>query len=100
MGIHVSPNDAVEEIGNLTVVHAAAVQRWDDNIIIMGDLNADCSYVANYRWDSIPLRTDQKYYWPIADDADTTVATSACAYDRYDVTIENSATSRKMTRCW
>lgn len=81
-GIHVSPTKAVGEIGNLTVVHAEALNLWGDNIIILGDFNADCSYVSASKWPLIALHDETKYYWPLDSDTDSTVATSSCAYDR------------------
>lgn len=52
------------------------------NIMFLGDFNADCSYVKNEDWGSIRLRTSEVFKWLIPDSADTTVGKSDCAYDR------------------
>ena len=47
------------------------------NVIILGDLNADCSYYNNKK------ETEFDYWnWIIKDDEDTTVSATDCAYDR------------------
>lgn len=54
------------------------------NIILLGDFNADCSYVTSAQWPSIRLRSLDACRWLIPDSADTTVAdTTDCAYDRW-----------------
>jgi predicted extracellular nuclease len=57
----------------------------EPDVILLGDLNADCSY---YDEDSIdPLRTG--YEWLVPNNADTNVSDStSCAYDRIIVTQE------------
>ena len=68
---------------SLVAVHSAVGRQWrTDNILIMGDLNADCSYASKKARDGLTLRTDHKFIWLIADDVDTTVGSSDCAYDR------------------
>lgn len=60
--------------------------RWYCNlqdVVIMGDLNADCSYVGSNDWQDIRLRTQSRFDWVISDTADTTVSGNTdCAYDR------------------
>ena len=51
--------------------------------MMMGDLNADCGYVPQYRWAEIALKSDPSCHWLIGDEADTTVSNTHCAYDRY-----------------
>lgn len=52
------------------------------NIMLLGDFNAGCSYVSNSNWSNIRLRTDQSYTWLIPDSVDTTVTNTNCPYDR------------------
>lgn len=52
------------------------------NLMFLGDFNADCSYVQPSDWSSIRLRTSDIFKWLIPDSADTTVGKSDCAYDR------------------
>ena len=85
MALHTSPREAVEELTALTQVVEDIRSKWGvhTNILIMGDLNADCDYVPKKAWPGIPIRRDSQFWWPIADDVDTTVNTNTnCAYDR------------------
>jgi hypothetical protein len=50
--------------------------------MILGDLNADCSYVPQSQWPNISLRTREEFIWWIGDSVDTTVKSTDCAYDR------------------
>ena len=81
--IHTKPASALAEIDALHEV----IQSYQENdttetdVILLGDLNADCSYVtAQELWES-PLRQPQ-YNWLVNDIADTTVSSTDCAYDR------------------
>ena len=78
--IHVAPSDAVVEIDALVDVFDSLPPGT--NALLLGDFNADCSYVSNSAWPSIRLRTDARFEWTIGDDTDSNVASSSCAYDR------------------
>ncbi|XP_065540136.1 deoxyribonuclease-1-like isoform X3 [Lathamus discolor] len=52
------------------------------DIFLLGDFNADCSYVTSTQWPSIRLRSLDACEWLIPDNADTTVSDTDCAYDR------------------
>lgn len=53
--------------------------------MILGDLNAGCSYVTIKGWRALRLRSDPKFHWLIGDEQDTTVREKThCAYDRSD----------------
>ena len=83
-GIHIAPDIAVEEIKALKEVFVDVQQKFGvRDIMMMGDLNADCSYVPNYKWSNIALKADPSYHWLISDSVDTTVSNTNCAYDRY-----------------
>ena len=84
IGIHVDPDDVVIELDALVDVHTAVKQHWNtDNILIMGDLNADCTYISPPQLNNIKLREDPPFTWLIGDDADTTTSPNTnCAYDR------------------
>ncbi|XP_062503305.1 deoxyribonuclease-1-like isoform X2 [Corticium candelabrum] len=81
---HVDPDNAPVEISALVHVYNESVARWSINdSLILGDFNADCSYVPLREWPGIQLWTDSRFTWLIDMDADTNVATkSSCAYDR------------------
>ncbi|XP_043310742.1 deoxyribonuclease-1 isoform X3 [Cervus canadensis] len=81
--LHSAPSDAVAEINSLYDVYLDVRQKWDLNdIMLMGDFNADCSYVTSSQWSSIRLRTSSAFQWLIPDSADTTATSTNCAYDR------------------
>lgn len=52
------------------------------DMLFLGDFNADCSYVQAQDWLAIRLRSSEVFKWLIPDSADTTVGNSDCAYDR------------------
>jgi len=57
--------------------------KWEtDDILILGDLNADCSYASNKARKQLKLRTDSRFDWLIDDDVDTTTTSTDCTYDR------------------
>jgi len=83
IGIRTKPKKAVEEMAALVDVHAAVKVHWKtDNILILGDLNADCRYATAADLAGLALRTDPPYTWLIGDDVDTTTTNNDCAYDR------------------
>lgn len=58
------------------------VPPFPQNIVFLGDFNADCAYVKPSDWASIRLRTSDIFKWLIPDSSDTTVGKSDCTYDR------------------
>lgn len=57
--------------------------HFTQNVMILGDLNAGCSYVTIKGWRAVRLRSDPKFRWLIGDEQDTTVRQKThCAYDR------------------
>uniref|UniRef100_A0A8C3V1I7 Deoxyribonuclease-1 n=1 Tax=Catharus ustulatus TaxID=91951 RepID=A0A8C3V1I7_CATUS len=83
--LHSEPSHAAQEIDALYDVYTDVINKWGTNdIIFLGDFNADCSYVTSSQWPSIRLRSLRACEWLIPDSADTTVAdTTNCAYDRW-----------------
>lgn len=85
--LHAAPQDAVAEIDSLYDVYLDVRQKWGlEDIMLMGDFNAGCSYVTHSHWSSIRLRTIPSFQWLIPDTADTTATPTHCAYDRIVVT--------------
>uniref|UniRef100_A0A8D0ZR83 Deoxyribonuclease-1 n=1 Tax=Sus scrofa TaxID=9823 RepID=A0A8D0ZR83_PIG len=81
--LHAAPSDAAAEIDSLYDVYLNVRQKWDlEDIMLMGDFNAGCSYVTTSHWSSIRLRESPPFQWLIPDTADTTVSSTHCAYDR------------------
>lgn len=52
------------------------------DIVLLGDFNAGCSYVSGSDWQQIRIFTDETFHWLITDAADTTVTQTVCPYDR------------------
>jgi len=83
IGVRTNPSTTVQEMESLVDVHAAVEQHWNtDNILILGDLNADCSYASATALAGLTLRTDTGFTWLIGDEVDTTTISNDCAYDR------------------
>uniref|UniRef100_A0A8P4KP10 Deoxyribonuclease n=1 Tax=Dicentrarchus labrax TaxID=13489 RepID=A0A8P4KP10_DICLA len=84
IGQHTCPRNAMKEIDQLYTVFKRIHKKWKtDNVMILGDLNAGCSYVTIKGWRAVRLRSDPKFHWLIGDKQDTTVRQKThCAYDR------------------
>jgi len=70
--IHTKPDDVQKEL-----YYLEQVVPDNGNVIILGDLNADCSYYNNDKETEF-----DEWNWFIKDDEDTTVSATDCAYDR------------------
>ncbi|KAM9476081.1 deoxyribonuclease I-like 1-like isoform 2-T2 [Clarias gariepinus] len=84
IGHHSCPRKAMNEMEELFEVFQAVRKKWKtENVMILGDLNADCGYVTNKGLKKLKLRNDPKFLWLITDEQDTTVRDKThCAYDR------------------
>lgn len=84
IAIHVDPDTVVEEMEALTEVHKSVARRWNtDNILLMGDFNADTRYISRKNLDGLKLRSATDIFsWLIGDEVDTTTADSDYTYDR------------------
>lgn len=86
--IHATPELAVDEMHALGDVADWSVERHSDNdIIILGDFNADCSYASYNELITLSIRA-HPFTWLVPDNADTTVGDSRCAYDRIVVSSD------------
>ena len=82
------PDSTVSELNFLDDAYDhARVHFKTDNAIIMGDLNADCSYLSRSEYKSLDLVTDERFHWLIDGNEDTTTKDTACAYDRYAIQL-------------
>ncbi|KAL3059327.1 hypothetical protein OYC64_011284 [Pagothenia borchgrevinki] len=81
--VHTKPSDAEAELNALHEVVEDVRERWqNDNIIILGDFNADGPSLSMRKKDSI-LISSAPYYWLIDDDVDTTTSNNNDhTYDR------------------
>ncbi|XP_064414353.1 deoxyribonuclease gamma-like isoform X2 [Latimeria chalumnae] len=102
---HTAPKNAVKEIDELYDVFMFMKRKWKtEDIMFLGDFNADCDYMASKSWEKIRLFQNKyfKFHWLITSDVDTTVKESTnCAYDRivvhgdkfFKAIVPNSATA-------
>ncbi|XP_032892994.1 deoxyribonuclease gamma-like isoform X2 [Amblyraja radiata] len=98
---HTTPSDAVKEIDELYDVVMKVIEKWKtENIMILGDFNADGRYVPEKERKNIRLLEDSDFHWLIGDVVDTTTNLSTDqAYDRivvygntlYQGIVRNSA---------
>jgi len=70
--IHTKPEDVQSELDYLEDITTNS-----GNVLILGDLNADCSYYNNGEQTEF-----DSWNWLITDNQDTTSGNSNCAYDR------------------
>ncbi|VDN99447.1 unnamed protein product [Rodentolepis nana] len=87
MAAHLDPDHVVREMEGLYDLAPQCKELGQtENLIILGDMNADCNYLSRKRRESLRLKSDPAYKWLVPDEEDTTVASSSCAYDRIIVT--------------
>ena len=82
--LHTKPDDVQQEL-----FYLASVVNEQGNIMIIGDLNADCSYYNNEKETEF-----DNWYWVIKDNHDTTTSASNCAYDR--IILNNDALNQAL----
>nr|XP_046254164.1 deoxyribonuclease-1-like 1 [Scatophagus argus] len=82
--VHTTPWDSEKELDELFDVFLVVKDKWKtDNIMILGDFNADGVYVTRKEMKTIRIRSDKNFHWLISDDMDTTASTSnEHTYDR------------------
>ncbi|KAL2103716.1 hypothetical protein ACEWY4_000584 [Coilia grayii] len=85
--LRVEPEKALEEIDALYDVVTEIKKKWQvENIMLLGDFQADCGYVTKTNRRDNRLFGSLDLFWLIKDDADTTVTDMTdCAYDRFVV---------------
>ncbi|MDA3788280.1 MAG: hypothetical protein PF503_07265 [Desulfobacula sp.] len=88
---HVNPDDVDQELAVFPKIVADAKSRFpgETDVMILGDLNADCGYFDEDQ--QIELRDRGKYKWLITNGMDTNVAGASCAYDRIIITDSMNA---------
>ncbi|XP_041945484.1 deoxyribonuclease-1-like isoform X1 [Alosa sapidissima] len=82
--VHTKPDDSEKELDELYDVFLHMKKKWEtDNVMILGDFNADGAYVSKRKMKRIRIRSDPDFHWLIGDDVDTTASTSNDnTYDR------------------
>ncbi|XP_029362158.1 deoxyribonuclease-1-like 1 [Echeneis naucrates] len=81
---HTTPVNTTRELDALYDVLQDVRKMWKtENVILLGDFNADCGYLAKKNRKNVRLITEKALFWLIEDEIDTTVrSTTSCAYDR------------------
>lgn len=79
LNVHIKPDDAEAEMRALpAVVSWAEATFGDGDVMILGDLNADCTYFDEAgRQDAVGMN------WITPVDFDTTVSATDCTYDNF-----------------
>ncbi|KAM3621243.1 uncharacterized protein V6R79_008356 [Siganus canaliculatus] len=82
--VHTKPEDSETELDELYDVFLHIRKKWKtDNVMILGDFNADGLYVSKRDMKDIRIRSDKNFHWLIADDVDTTASNrNEHTYDR------------------
>ncbi|XP_078139651.1 deoxyribonuclease 1 like 4, tandem duplicate 1 [Centroberyx gerrardi] len=82
--VHTKPEDSEKELDELYDVFQHVKRKWKtDNVMILGDFNADGAYVSKRDMKDIRIRSDKNFHWLIGDDVDTTASTgNDHTYDR------------------
>ncbi|KAF3860539.1 hypothetical protein F7725_000794 [Dissostichus mawsoni] len=80
--VHTKPTDAEAELNALHDVVEDVRERWkNDNIMILGDFNADRPHLSNEQKETL-LISSAPYHWLIDDDVNTMTRNNNHAYDR------------------
>uniref|UniRef100_A0A669DMB7 Deoxyribonuclease n=1 Tax=Oreochromis niloticus TaxID=8128 RepID=A0A669DMB7_ORENI len=81
--VHTKPDDTPKELDELHDVVEDIRKKWkNDNIMILGDFNADGPYLSKKKKEKIRI-CSPPYKWLIADDVDTTASNkNDNTYDR------------------
>ncbi|XP_019746997.1 deoxyribonuclease-1-like 1 isoform X3 [Hippocampus comes] len=81
---HTSPANVSKELDALYDVLQHVRRRWKtENIMLLGDFNADCAYLSKRSRGKLRLFRDNNLFWLMPEKTDTTVRDStSCAYDR------------------
>ncbi|KAM6924456.1 deoxyribonuclease-1-like 1 [Xenentodon cancila] len=81
---HTTPTNTTKELDALYDVLQHVKKMWKtENVMLLGDFNADCGYLAKKNRVKVRLITDSDLFWLIPENSDTTVrSTTSCSYDR------------------
>jgi endonuclease/exonuclease/phosphatase family metal-dependent hydrolase len=85
--IHTEPDGTPQELGYLPLVLTDARNHFpaENDFIMLGDMNADCSYLSQSEAAALQIR-NASFVWVVPDSADTTTKSTDCAYDRVILT--------------
>ncbi len=85
--LHTEPDGTPQELADLVLVLDDARQHFPDeaDFVMLGDMNADCTYLSQAEESALALR-NASFTWVVPDSADTTTKSTDCAYDRIILT--------------
>ncbi|XP_035229581.1 deoxyribonuclease-1-like [Stegodyphus dumicola] len=93
IGHHAKPSQVVKELNGLADLYDRVREKYFiEDVLLMGDFNAHCTYVKEKEWENITLWTRQEFTWPIGSHIDTTTNYKSCALDRFVYAGENMNT--------
>ena len=83
-GVHIDPDEVVSELNEFPKAYEWAVNKgYPKSGLLMGDLNADCSYLSDEKYHNLEINSRDEFKWLVDKTVDTTVSTNTdCAYDR------------------
>ncbi len=84
VGAHIAPADVIQELNEMPKVYQdIQTKLHEENVVVMGDLNADCRYLDPAEELELLLKKDPRFTWHIERGVDTTTEENTfCAYDR------------------
>ena len=83
IGAHIKPSDVPAELDALVDVYDDFLTiTANPNALLMGDFNADCSYLSNTAERNARLFYEPRFTNLLENGVDTTVKDTYCAYDR------------------
>lgn len=84
LGVHVDPDDVVQELDEVPAAWDYALSLgYPSRGFLLGDLNADCSYLSEKEFSNLQVTSDPNFTWLGDTHLDTTVSmTTECYYDR------------------
>lgn len=90
VGVHLKPENVEKEFRALRTV----IDQFKDqsSVIVLGDFNADCSYLNNKKKNDLRQNVFQDFQWLIDDKTETNLLQS-CSYDR--ILVSNGLSQRK-----
>ncbi|XP_037677844.1 deoxyribonuclease-1-like 1 isoform X3 [Choloepus didactylus] len=93
--LHTTPKAVEKELNALYDVFLDVSRQWPgEDVILLGDFNADCASLPKKRLDELVLRSQEGFHWVIPDEEDTTALNIS---DHYPVELELSL-NRAATR--
>lgn len=92
INLHLKPSNVLNESLALRPVINDIKDKYNENIIIMGDMNFDCRYMSSAKKQMVRDELSEFTFY-INDDVSTTTSSALCALDRILISGETFKTS-------